>query len=416
MKTSRKTYKIFNRLANTVLTVLMLAIVGVWFQNCSSPFEAIGGLGKSTANLPSRSGAGAGSGPGETGVNAMRIPASDKIDPNGLTSGNYDTCIFYKNPVATNSQSVGNKTQRSALNEAQTFCAKLTSLNGSGSLTNSFFQIDTLSGEKINTKAINRINIGQDTGAKIEQLNAYYWGTRFTEYIEARTGRNYILNKNIRVITDSAFTGWLSKKNEIHLAKKGDVNSAAFSGEIVVHLLAQAQLHYATDGAINNLVGDSNHKSCGLNKLGCCVSELGCSKAIASGVGDYLAAVMFPDKLGIGEFVTNSMVGISYCGFSRNISSHSTASVMSAFNSCSIQSGVGQVNNMGSLYAAIWWQIRNSADPVEIDILFMEHLKYLSAEHTFIDALSKALEADARLYNSKHMTMIRNEFQKKGLM
>lgn len=380
----------------TSIIVLSLFMI-LSFQNCSK-FELNSGGSLSLASK---------------GEKAVRIPASDKVDPSGITSNAYDACIFYKNPVAQ-AQSPLSLTNRSSLASAQTFCVKLTGTTNS-TLSNNNISVQSINGTAVNTSQNLRQDIAQDTTNATEQLMAFYWANRFQEYIEARTGKNYLKNKNVKIIADDTITGWSSSKNSIHLAKTNAANSVAFNGGVIIHLLAQAHIHHATNGDFNN-IDASTHKACGQSKYGCCTSSNGCARAIASGVGDYLAGVMFPDSLGLGEHIKNSTDGLGFCSFSRNLASHSSSTAEDAHKACeSNNNGAGQVNALGTVYASIWWQLRDSNNSAEIDLLFMEHLKELAPSDTFAEAKSKIVSLDAKLFNSKHIDSIQQEFQKRGL-
>lgn len=359
---------------------------------------------------------------GSSSVLASRIPPTDKIDENCATSPAYSMCIFMKDPVSQAQEPFADPNSP-LVNERRIFGVKLTGVDGSGRLQNSSIEVHSLDGTNVNihelesykTKAI-------DDGSNFaEQQMAYYWANRTIEYLGARTGKFYARNQQIKIFVDDRTYGWRPATKSIHLKRTQLSKSMALNGGFIVHLLGQANLSIATNGEINNLTGSNKHKACGTSKYGCCLEWVGCSQAIAAGAADYLVAIMFPDDPGLGEFWNNSLDGAKACTQSRNLKFMSSITAQVANQVCASSGQTGEVHALGSVYASIWWEVRNKAEEErpgssrEVDTLYMEHLARLSGSDDFLTALSKIEELDAEMFGSRYSSKFRDEYQRREL-
>lgn len=399
------TYEGKNRFISTLLScgTLFAAVAALLLQSCS-PFSA------RTLDLSSRS-------------LAVLQPATDKIDPNCLSSKAYDACIFRKNPVADQARAFNNEPTASEVASAQIYGVKLTGLDSSGKLKNESIYIETMSGKPLNTLSPMRLSIIQDEDRASAQLMAYYWLNRTIEYVSAVTGQFYAKGKNIRVVVDDTVAGYSSLKNSIHVRRNEEGNEMAWNAELLVHFLGLANLHFATEGEITNYgSGSSNkHALCGQGvENGCCKTQDGCAAAIASGAADYLAAIMFPTQPSFGETWTNKLEGLSHCGIPRDLSRNSNLTADEAYNACEKlePKSLGEVHAMGSVYASVWWEVRKSvglAGAPHIDTLYMEHLALLDGKDDFNSALSKIKSVDTRLFGSRYYKEFVNQFRSRGI-
>jgi hypothetical protein len=352
-------------------------------------------------------------------------PETDRLDPNCLVKSEYDACLFVKNPVAQRQQALSGTNQAADLESAQIYGVKLTSLANSGLLENHTIRIESSSASPSATPRPARASdlktaAGNDSTGRVSQTMTYYWMTRAMEYIEARTGIWPAKGKAIRVITDDTIAGWSPRTNSIHLRVPDSGVPMAWSGELAVHFLGLASLHHATAGAIAEH-SSRTHRDCGLRAGGCCVSSEGCSRAIASGVGDYFALMIFPDQPTIGETWANRPEGLGFCNVTRSMSEARSRTAQDAHSACSQMGGAGEVSTMGTIYASIWWEVRKAASTMsasgerDIDSVFMHHLAELRGTDTFSTALDKILEIDQRLYKGRYKSVFTLQFQSRGL-
>jgi hypothetical protein len=351
-------------------------------------------------------------------------PETDRLDSNCLVKSEYDACLFVKNPVAQRQQAFSGAIQSADIDAIQIYGVKLTSLSSSGLLENHTIRIESASSPAATPSPARASNLktaaGSDSTGRISQTMAYYWMTRAMEYIEARTGVWPAKGKAIRVITDDTIAGWSPRSNSIHLKAPDSGLPMAWSGELAVHFLGLASLHHATGGAIAEH-SSLTHRDCGLRAGGCCSSPDGCSRAIASGVGDYFALMIFPDQPTLGETWANRAEGLGFCNLTRKMSDARTRTAQEAHAACNSMGGAGEVSTMGTIYASIWWEARASASTLsmsgasDIDTLFMRHLAELRGTDTFSSALGKILEIEQSLYKGRYKSLFTQQFQARGL-
>jgi hypothetical protein len=378
------------------------------FQNCS-PFAPQGvqtDLHVSSYNFNSMN-------------NPPLVPASDRIDAACMTSSQYDACIFNKNPVAQNLTATTGPLLAANLSASQNYGVKLTHLAGTGALSDGTVHLTTLNGTPVAIGGSFKFATQNDPGFNFSQVMDYYWLDRATEYIGTRTGVFQAKGQNINVIVDDQLAGWSSHTNSIHLQLSKAGNPMAWSAELAIHFLGLAALHYATNGAIE-VFDPTQHTDCNLRSNGCCSKAVGCAKAIASGVGDYMAALIFPTQPRIGEAWANDPGGMKLCGLDRDLNHAASTTVQSAFAACPA-SNAGDATVMGSVYAAVWWQVRaaalaaDSQGDIEIDTLFMNHLYDLKGSDTFETAFQRVIELDNFAFAGKHVALLQNALAAHGL-
>lgn len=382
--------------------ITFVALATTLFQNCSG-FEALTGSGSLSSE--------------EVNIDNS-VPLQDAMDPNCTSSSAYDICIYKKSPVSQAGRSISS---RSDLQSIQHFGVKLRNLNSSGLLQNGSISITTLDSE-------NSFQVSQDVGTlastddagKIDQAMVYYWLNQAIDFMGARGAELAVKDKNITVILDDKLAGWNPTKSTIHMMKKSDTQSMALDAGIAVYYLAQANLHFASNGMASKL--DANkHQACGKSSSGCCKSATGCAKAIESGVADYMVAAMFPEDPQLGETWLNRTDGAGYCGLSRNLEQFKSVNAQQAYGACEAKGGSGEVHVLGSLYASIWWEVRKQAKEADlegaknIDRLYLEHLALLTGADDFMSALGKIQQADQENFEGQFSPLFQAEFEKRGL-
>jgi hypothetical protein len=400
----------------SVLVIIFSFVIA--FQNCSGfhPLTHLGPTGGGTF--------------ASTGGTELQ-PATDKIDSSCLVNAQFDACVFRKNPVAVNGAIFSSFSELGIANLdlQQTYGVKLTGLKPNGGLDNGTIRIQTLTGQPILTTSNNlRYRATGDQQQLVTQLHIYYWLTRTIEYIESRTGilpaKSHSAAKPITVYIDDSFAGWAPSTRSIHLKRDGSGHSMAWSAELAIYFFGLANLQDASDGAIGELGNDAtnDHRDCGLKKNGCCQSSAGCGRAVASGVGDYFSAMIFPDRPIIGESWENSLNGLSPCSIPRDLGSAAARTALAVFNACAVHAAPGEVTTMGIIYASIWWEVRKEAQAQwgeagaqELDTLFMRHLYELTGTDNFRAAILKAQSIDSRLHDGKFSALFDSQLTARGL-
>lgn len=398
------------RSSSFVLLIVLALMIGA-FQNCGE-FAAVARLKSHSASYNFSSMA-----PAEL------QPSSDKVDADCMTKTDYDACLFQKNPVAQSKAAITGEIATANYDTIQIYGVKLTGVDGSGKLDDGTIHVESLKSPPVVTsqKQTLKSKAQNDADRAFSQVNVYYWLNRTLEYMGVRTGVFQARGKSIRVVVDDTLTGWSPATNSIHLRIADTGTPMSFSPELAIHFLALANLHYATAGAIEP-PSPTRHRTCALKANGCCISELGCSRAIASGVGDYFAAVMFPDQPTLGEAWANDPAGIKNCGVGRNLDANSSLRASTAFSACASSSDrSGDVVTLGAVYASIWWQVRKAAatrsatGAQEIDTLFMNHLYDLEADDDFKSIRAKIRDLDTMAFNGKHVDLFEAQFSARGL-
>ena len=354
---------------------------------------------------------------------ALLQPPTDKLDSECMSSPSYDTCIFKKNPVAQQDKTYGTSPTANDLLKQQIYGVKLTQLGPENPLENESIKVSSASGQAAPMGTSFKIAVNSDPDHLVDQLMAFYWLNRTIQYISPRTGLFYAQGKGIRVVVNDTLAGWSSVTNSIHLKSSDDGNHMAWNGDLLIYFLGLANIHYATQGKIIDYgSGSSNkHRICGNGIAnGCCKTSQGCAKAIASGAADYLTAVMFPRQTALGETWSNNIDGVNVCGISRNVANNKQLTAESAFGACSdgAEDKEGEVHNLGSVYASIWWEVRTQvgdSESANIDRLYTNHLPLLNGQDDFSTAFSKIQSLDQKLFAGKYSSLFSSQFNQRGI-
>ena len=354
---------------------------------------------------------------------------------NCLNSSTVDACLFFKNPVVTRESVFPSKlTYSTDLETYQTMGVLIEELNGLDGLDgldylqSSSFILSSSQGEKveINTNAKDELKVSfNEHPSRLSQISAYFWATTAKNIMLRRTGLFYAADKAIKIVTDHDFSGWSPGNNTIYLETTQTGNSSALDASLVIHLLAEANLYYATQGGSHDIENTNTHVDCGVDdgpvyKNDCCASKLGCASAIISGVSDYMVATLFPNYPAIGELYSNSLNGLShYSGVSRSPNVMKSFTAQESYESCKDSNANGQVHVMGVFYASLWFEMRKlagvefgSQGVSDIDTLYMRHLSAITASDTFKEALNKAKGFDQNLFLGKYETLFDNQLRR----
>lgn len=345
---------------------------------------------------------------GDTSLN----PPTDKLTKKCLGSSEFDACIFAKNPVAQEKGSVTPEQEDSM----RLFGVKIRGLAPTGYLENAYLQVHALYSPRFTLQSRGAL---KTAGTKNEttQFSAYYWSNRMFDYLGGRVGRERLPLRGLKIYTDDAFTGFSAANNSIHLASKSGEWPRAYSGEVVIHLSAQA-LAQALSG--NRLFGrdDVKHNFCALDPKGCCATELGCAQALANGFGEYTAAMMFPESARVGESVANSFEGQKICSMARDLNALSNRTKTQVFVACE---PAGRAVLMGAWYASIWWKIRKQVEANEsgagadVDKLFFDHARAWTASFDFMEAKNAAMDLVGSYKGGKYAPEFSAAFANAGI-
>lgn len=346
------------------------------------------------------------------------LPSSGAVflgstNPNCLNDGSSDACLFLKNMV---SQTDSSQRAQSASNidALQTYAVSLNGMISGNQLSNASFSAYKKGAVTPLAKDANQKWNFRYSDARVElgQVMSFYWANVAVNKALQTTGVFYAANRGIKIISNDTVYGWAPSKSQIHLKGATDTSDMALDGSLVVYFLGLANLDYATNGRIHQ-VTKSNHVSCTAGSKDCCQTKMGCSRALASGAADYLVAMMFPDKPAVGEGFSDKVDGKSLCGLAtgRNPQSVSTMTMAQAYALCGAQQQ-GNTFVMGSVYASIWFNVRQSvgAIPSEVDRLYMLHLAELTGDDDFVTAKAKILAIDQSQFGGKYSGLFNQEF------
>ena len=295
--------------------------------------------------------------------------------------------------------------------------AHLLFLNTSGYLQNETFRILSYTGQQVSTTDCPlKFNYEEDHGVALSQLNSYYYSSLARQFSSQR--KLFLLGQGIYIITQAPVTGWSSADNTIYLGRDPETeHDSGLDASILLGLIAEANIYYATQGAIYE-DSQRHQRDCRGEQEMCCSSQRGCSKAISIGLSQYFVSYFFRDAPTIGETYSNDFTGIKDCGVSRSLKESQNLSLSEAFSACKER---GYVYPMGTLYASIWWNIWQQIlveEPQKTDIfqdLYLEHLKGLRGGFDFFNALELIIDVDEQQFDSQFSSYFKDEFTRRGL-
>ncbi|MCB0365326.1 MAG: hypothetical protein H6624_03195 [Bdellovibrionaceae bacterium] len=334
-----------------------------------------------------------------------------------------DSCLYFKNPVSQKGQPVA----ADEMAGLQLLAVQLKDLDGSGYLKNDSFEVYSAQHGRAQAGDQSwRFRYGTTGAEGLPQVMAYYWAQTSLAEIENRlNGPSALAGKNLSIITEAGYTGFSVAESKIFLAQGSrQVDNAAWSADVLIHLLMEAHIYYSSAGAAYDLTGDTNHQDCGpqdgpVFQLECCTSQNGCSRALTAGLADFWVARMFPDAPTLGESLSQNVNGLTHCGQSRHLEYMAGMTAAAAYGACDSVGYPGQVYTMGSLMASIWfeiWKEARAADSAwEVEALFLESQKYITGQDDFVSFLGKIRQADGRMFNGKWSARFEAEFAKRGL-
>ena len=235
---------------------------------------------------------------------------------------------------------------------------RLTLLDGSGLLKNNTFQVLSYTGTQVRVNGPLKFSYESDNGVFLSQVTSYYHSTLAMGFSEST--ELSLAGKGLYIITQAPITGWSSEDNTIYLGLEtegGVSHDSGLDGGILLNLVSEANIYYASRGAINKGL-EKKHRDCQNKKQMCCTDEKGCSKAMSIGLSMYFASHFFPLAPTVGESYNNSLTGVEDCGISRDLNVSEDVLISEAFGVCG-EDNEGYVYPMATVYASLWWNVRN---------------------------------------------------------
>ncbi len=299
----------------------------------------------------------------------------------------------------------------------------LTLLDDSGLLKNDTFQILSYTGKQVNVHGPLKFSYELDNGVFLSQVTSYYYSSLAMGFSEST--ELFLASKGLYIITQAPVTGWSSEDNTIYLGLENDEEThqinqhdSGLDGSILLNLVSEANIYYASKGAINRGL-ETKHRNCQNKEQMCCVDENGCSKAMSIGLSMYFASYFFSLAPTVGESYNNSLTGVEDCGISRDLNVSKDILISEVFGVCG-EGNEGYVYPVATVYASIWWNVRNkllneALDEAEnFQKFYLEHLKDLNGNLNFIDAYRLIGELDSRDFGSQFTPYFREEFIRRG--
>lgn len=356
------------------------------------------------------------SGGSQNGVQApvLNWAAKESIDGaclNNQIVNSYNFCLFNKNYVKSGDQITVNLADVVAQSH-QNLAVKL-QMPSDGSLNTSFVKIETHQSARYSV--LNPAVVRAGEGSLLEQAMVFYYANKTIQGLSSIEPLA-LSQIQTKFIVDDKMSGFHFKTKSIHLQKSSSYVAAWDASQIVYHLgLAEASV--ATQGRLE-FRSEPHHKVCGANPNGCCLSKIGCSKALQSGIGMIFVALLFPDSPVLGELSSLSREGLLSCSIlRRNLNAMVSLNADQVYTRC--PDSMGSIYAMGDLYASMWWrmrgQIQTSTSRTEFDRFFLRHIRDIEPQDTFIEVKKKLLLLSQSSFNSQFESIINSEWAFRGL-
>lgn len=234
----------------------------------------------------------------------------------------------------------------------------------------------------------------------LSQVMAYYIPNRQATKAKSNSGWYIDMPLNIRPHCQqmlNAFYG--GNGSRICMGYFGPLEFS-FEGPMLAHEIGHANFHWASryiyEPNANEVVRDQNVY---------CRTTHGCIRAIDEGQADFHAVLLF----GRGDHLFDfSQLPGRDPARNSNLKCGNTEDL--------------EIHGMGSIYAAIWWNLLQSMGPDATAKLFYAHLPILSHESTFVSALVATQVVDSAIQDQyepsdrqNHAAMIEAAFRAHGI-
>ena len=293
----------------------------------------------------------------------------------------------------------------------------LSFLDSSGYLKNDTFHVLSYTGQQVKTTNCPlKFGYEEDQGVALSQLMSYHYSSMARRFSLEQS--LFVLGQGIYIITQAPLTGWSSEDNTIYLGVHAEtLHDSALDASILLNLISEANIYYATQGAIYKET-HHNHRDCMGEEQACCLGQEGCSKAITIGLSQYFSSYFFKEAPTVGETYSNRLTGIEDCGISRDLNVSRSVSMTTAFSACG---QTGYVYPMATVYASIWWNVLqnlSNTQPESLErfqVFYLKHLKGLRGDFDFLDVFNSMKEIDNQEFGSAFTSYFRSEFTQRGI-
>ena len=271
----------------------------------------------------------------------------------------------------------------------------------------------------------------------VEQVMAYYYLMYQKEWMELNAGQWHASGRDVFVSFDdfesAYFQSLIHTGNRIEFLWNASPSTSILFNSLssinvglILHEAAHANFDYA-----HYYVGD--RLDFVLTPSYYCEFMDGCAEAINEGQADFNVSMIFPGayysfESDIKREIENPGMGrlffddLGNCFIRRHPRYNKEITVEEAFN-CQLQGDnrKGEVHDMGTVYASIWWEIYNHPGTSKKDIatLFSEHLPLTSNDDTFKTVGLKIAEKALELFDGPkgmyYACIISQEFSRRGL-
>ena len=391
--------------------------------------------------------------------NDLDIFSEGEIVPDCLETfvNDANACIFGKNPVADEGQSLLNPP---VINAGSVLSGKAFRFYGltdvsfrqthavqipGDKLKNKNFVIRSLDGAGVISRNANgdwKYPFHNDPDLSLVKINTFYWVNRLAQVIEDLIGNFYAEDKKITVVSVLAIKNFLNGSDFVvnafwlkpfnlmafgvsrHMGVDSNGKSTripiGLDAGIISHETGHAILDYASPAEIGfNLFLERN---CGKSGLSFCSrTPVGSPRAIHEGVGDIMSIFLFPDSTPIGELFRNDPDGLNHCGLPRDVQEIKLdeLTAQDLFNAC--PSTKGEIHALGSVYSTIWYGVFQRAlerggetEREDAYSLFFEHLKNVTIGDTFETLRQTIKVIDANLFSGQFSEDLDAEYELMG--
>lgn len=389
---------------------------------------------------------------------------------------NVDACIFRKNPTAFNNGPVTPAPSYTRnYNDLQRFGVKIQNRLPGNFLDNTLFSVvvnnttnplitqqGTLNTQVLQAAGQNRLqpvngkwlfpysqNGAADAQHRVAQVMGYYYLEQQRQAMIQKVGNFWVSDGNERVLMfafeggtqNNAFAGPLGGNLPLdvngdgtaenfqsiigmgfftNLSPGAGTSEAALSAEIYLHEMGHRNFGNAGTGGSGN-PPNTIEGTCTGGQGTCCRSAAGCVGGIHEGQADFHLVFVFPDTVNasVGETTVNNLAGLPACVVNgqitrtRNMSANSAMTANEAFNNCGGNGQTnGEVHDMGTLYASLWFEIWRNAPQArrnQIERVFNEHLRQLQPNHNFRNGLEIARTIDAQMFNGANVALFNGQ-------
>jgi hypothetical protein len=348
-----------------------------------------------------------------------------KIDPECLSKGEADACIYLVNPVATLKKPIGAVDE---YEQAQIYAIELPP----GPLTNQYVSIEPSSVARATPLADGswRYKASENPSA-VEQIHIYYWSSLFLDQMIQSLGDKLNIGRPIVIDSHSGNTTDILVNSGDNTVKVGRALPAgtnkvnepvAASAEAVVESLA-----YILATRLNPSLESypsSTHSQC-VDPLSCsCVSAEGCGASLVLG-----AAILFRHEFFIqhghtafGDSIINDYGAAQYCGLKSDLAHWTPVTMDVAFTACTEMYDQEAPNSysLALVFAAVWAPLMDPTQtpgvvPSEVLDLLAIGMGSAQSNDNFTSFFRRVIELDRQQFAGHYGPLLRERLSLHGV-